>query len=268
MRQGMLHKLPLSLNFSSELLSGRVMYFDRKLIFAVLMALCAPGHGQNPNLEPDKPAATASLPTITFTFELPQAEPEHFSISVGSAGRAAYQSTAPGRPDSPPGEPFMVKFYVSRQSSTRIFDLAKSAHYFQGDFAYTKSRIANLGAKTLAFTDGSRHFETSYNWSENPAIQELTRIFLGISNTLEAGHRLAYLKRFDRLGLDAELKRMEEMAKENKLEELQAIAPVLREISSDPAIMKLARERAQRLLQRANGSSAAGSGEARLPPSP
>ncbi len=246
------------------------MYFDRKLILGALVALCfcAPGHGQNPNLEPEKPAATAPLPTITFTFELPQAEPEHFSISVESGGRAAYQSTPAPTTDSPPGEPFMMKFYLSRQSSTRIFELAKSANYFQGDFAYTKSRIANLGAKTLAFSDGSRHFETSYNWSENPAIRELTRLFLGISNTLEAGHRLAYLKRFDRLGLDAELKRMEEMAKDNKLEELQAIAPVLREISSDPAIMKLARERAQRLLQRANGSSAAGSGEARLPPSP
>ena len=171
--------------------------------------------------------------------------------AVDSTGRAAYESlTAEGPPgQTVEAEPYKVEFTISEGTRNRIFDLAKQANYFNGAFDFKRHKIAFTGNKTLAFADGSKHFETSYNWSENPAIGELTQIFTAISNTQESARRLQQLRRFDKLGLNQELQYMEALSKNGGLGEVQAIAPLLKEIASDPAIMNIARERAQRLLQ-------------------
>jgi hypothetical protein len=72
-----------------------------------------------------------------------------------------------------------------------------------------------------------------------------------LSATLEFGHRLHYDHRYQKLALDEELKRMEEMARSNQLAEVAAIQPILDEIIADPLVINLTRARAQRLLERA-----------------
>ena len=88
---------------------------------------------------------------------------------------------------------------MSDVTRTRIFSLAKQAHYFKGNFAYTKGRVADTGTKTLTYSEGPAdsfdqptagvHNTTTYNYSEDPAIQQLTSIFEGISETMELGRR-------------------------------------------------------------------------------
>ena len=39
-------------------------------------------------------------------------------------------------------------------------------------------------------------------------MQELTRLFLAIANTLDYGRKLAFQYRFDKLGMDARLKEL------------------------------------------------------------
>jgi len=68
--------------------------------------------------------------------------------------------------------------------------------------------------------------------------------------TQSFARRLLHLRKFDKLGLEAVLKRMEEMEKDNYLSEMQAIAPVLRQLANDPNVMHVARERANRMLDR------------------
>jgi hypothetical protein len=82
-------------------------------------------------------------------------------------------------------------------------------------------------------------------------VQELTTFFQGLSTTLEFGHRIGYDLRYQKLALDDELKKMEEMSHSGQIEEISAIAPVLQKIVDDPAVMNVVRGRAQRLLQAA-----------------
>ena len=49
---------------------------------------------------------------------------------------------------------------------------------------------------------------------------------------------------------------MEEMARNNDLAELPAVAPILRAIVEDPSVMTVVRARASRLLDRAGVASA------------
>jgi hypothetical protein len=100
----------------------------------------------------------------------------------------------------------------------------------------------------LAYKDGEHKTQASYNYSQIAAVQELTTLFQNVSLTLEFGRRLQYDHRYQKLALDAELKRMEEMAKSNNLDELQAVTPILSQIVADTSVINVVRARAQRLL--------------------
>jgi len=137
---------------------------------------------------------------------------------------------------------------MSAATRDKIFRDAKEANYFHGDFTFKKHAVSSTGKKTLTYANQSRHFETTYDYSENKAIEEITNIFQGVSNTIEHGRKLQYLRRFDRLGLEEELKGMESLAENGYLAEVQLIAPTLESIANDPAILNIARQRARRLL--------------------
>ena len=82
-------------------------------------------------------------------------------------------------------------------------------------------------------------------------------MFQSLSITLEYGRRLQYFHRYQKLALDEELKRMEEMANENSLQELGAVVPILQGIATDSSVINPVRARAQRMVERA-GSTGAG----------
>lgn len=214
---------------------------------------------QTPKLDPNN-AQHALVPTVTFTFNWPSIEPHRYVISVDSNGDAAYQSwTTEAGADQPVGEPYALKFTASAGARGRIFDLARQLKYFQGDFEYRKHRVADTGEKTLAYADPDKRYETRYNWSENPAIDQLTALFQGMSTTIESGRRLTRLLRFDRLGLDQELKNVERVAVDGRATELQIIAPVIEQLAADPGVMNIARQRARHILQLSAGAASAGS---------
>jgi hypothetical protein len=194
------------------------------------------------------PAAAQETASVTFTFDFPGSEPSHYSILISSDGRATYQSDGKLSAQSE-GDPSRLDFVISQPTRAHIFDLAKRAHYFAGDIDSRKKGLASTGAKVLAYQDARRNTQATYNYSPLPAVQELTSLFQNISTTLEFGRRLEYFYRYQKLALDEELKRMEEMRKQNSLEEVSAVAPILQKIAADPAVINVVRARAQRLLE-------------------
>lgn len=226
------------------------------LCAAFLLLAAGLARAQNATAPPDSAPA---LPAVTFTQTFPRVEPAYFSLRIDSAGHAVYESRrVEGQPGLPElGEPTRIEFEVSQATVRRIFELARSLDYFQGDWDFKKHRVADSGTKTLAYSDSMRNHQTTYNWSENRSIQELTETFQGISNTQEAAHELDRLRRYDRLGLNQQLEHMEKMAKDGWLRELQVIAPLLEKLAGDREIMNIARQRAQRLLDLAATQAAA-----------
>jgi len=228
------------------------MQIERVLQTAALslLAACAAMHAQAPQLEPPPPQHPA-VSTVTFTFDWPSIEPHRYVIAVDSSGGAAYQSWTADSTAEPSSadDPYLLKFTVSAATRDRIFALARQLKYFNGDFEYHKHPVAFTGDKTLAYADPDKRYETRYNWSENPDIDELTALFQGMSTTLESGRRLERVHRFERLGLDEELKNLEHSALEHRATELQAIAPILVQLAQDPVVLNIARQRARHILQ-------------------
>jgi len=193
-------------------------------------------------------AHAADPATITFSLNFPGSDPERYSISVASDGRAHYECSAKISADSDDRETYESDFNFTDATRTRIFALAARANYFSGKVDSGNKKLAFTGAKKLAYKDGQHDSSADYNFSTMPPVQELTDLFQNVAATLEFGRRLTHYHRYQKLALDEEIKRMEEEVRRGSLIELQAVKPILQEIYDDPSVINIVRSRAQQIM--------------------
>src|SRR5580698_1184739 len=196
-------------------------------------------------------AQTEATPAVTFTIDFPESQPEHYSIRIPSDGSAHYQSSGHLSADSDETDNFYFDFAVASETRQKIFDLAAKADYFKKDIDSHHKGLAFTGKKTLAYKDAQRSAESTYNYSLNPAVEALTSLMQDLSATLEFGHRLRYDLQYQKLAIDDELKRMEELARTKELVEVASIRPILDQIIADQSVINVSRARAHRLLEHA-----------------
>lgn len=187
--------------------------------------------------------------SVTFSLDFPDSSPEHYSIAVQSDGHTHYESSGKITADSDVREDYETDFIFSDPTRTRIFELAAQAHYFSGKVDSGNKKLAFTGSKKLIYKDGQRNSSADYNYSQQPAVQQLTTLFQNVAATMEFGRRLTYFHRYQKLALDDELKRMEDEAKRGELAELQAVSPVLQQIYEDSSVMNVVRARARRIIE-------------------
>ena len=239
--------------------SGRALRVVGLALGCVLVLQCLAGEASLQTAATAGPATAQSSgpdqPRITFVFDHPQLSPNHFEILVDRSGKGSYVSHSEPNADTSEAlsarvrdEDLQRTILLSQRTTERIFELAKAARYFNGEFDYTKTKIAFTGKKTLSYKDNKRSFSTTFNWSEDRAVDELQGIFLGISSTLESGARLEHMLQHEKLALNSELASLEQATKNRQTAELQLIAAVLKQIAADDSVMVLARRRAERLL--------------------
>ena len=204
----------------------------------LLIVLSSAARGQNPS----------GAATLGFSLDFPGANPSHYEIVVGEDGQGSYSSNGQLNQDSAPADPAPLSFTLSEKVRAQIFDLAGRAHYFKGKVDSGNRKIANTGVKILTYKSGDQNSQATYNYSPVAPVQDLTSIFENLSTTLEFGRRLSYFRKYQKLALDQDLKRMEEMQKEGNLGDMQAIAPILNSIADDASVMNVSRARALRLL--------------------
>jgi hypothetical protein len=192
---------------------------------------------------------------VTFKFDWDQGRPwVQYSIAIDDAGNAHFEGV--GNPiDNGDGDKFSEDFVMTTSNRQKIFDLARKLDYFQGNFEARQKNIARTGEKTLSYhgarTGGGQTTDHSstYNYSPNSDVQELTRLFQAIATTIEYGRKLESQYRFDKLGMDAQLRALQDMQASHSIEELQAIEPILQKIADDPNMMHINRVTAKQLLK-------------------
>ena len=192
---------------------------------------------------------------VVFKFDWEQGHPWlRYSIAVDDAGNTRFEGV--GNPvDSGESDAFSQEFTMTDANRQKIFELARKLEYFQGNFEAKQKNIAKTGQKTLEYHgraagDGQTiDHSATYNYSPNADVQELTRIFQSIANTLDYGRKLGFQYRFDKLGIDARLKELQDLQSSHFVEELQAIEPILQKIAADPNIMHINRMTAKQLLK-------------------
>ncbi|HZD30980.1 MAG TPA: hypothetical protein VE779_04890 [Candidatus Angelobacter sp.] len=207
---------------------------------------------------------SAAGSSIVFKFDWDQGRPWlNYTISVDDSGNAHFQGV--GNPiDSGDSDSYSEDFILSDANRQKIFQLAGKTNFFQGNFEAKQKNLAHTGEKTLEFhgqTSGggkAASTSTTYNYSPNLDIQELTRFFQAVATTVDFGRKLTFQYRFDKLGLDARLYSLQEMQSSHFAEELQAIEPILQKIASDPNMMHISRTTAKQLLKSIGPTAAPG----------
>ncbi len=237
---------------------------------AVLFAcgLLTSAHAQPPDLDPGV-HGTQPIPTVTFEWASSGVAPAYYAITVDSMGDAGYQSDEMepnGMIETQPGMPYLVEFTISASTTARIFALAQRADYFNANFEDASRRQRIRATKTLTYGEGPRiwfghltrgvHYVTTYDYTHNIAVQQLTTTFEELSTTVQLGRRLDdYLRRSNSAGLSVTLRRADALGRQRRLPELQIIAKSLQRTSEDSALPPATRQHAVDLLALAHASS-------------
>jgi hypothetical protein len=197
-------------------------------------------------------AGPPQAPTVVFHLSWDKGLPwSDYVFTVNENGATHFKGT--GNPaESGDNDSFEQDFTMSEASLQEIFRLAKAADYFQGQFESKVKNVAKTGAKTLEFHGPSLDTSTTYNFSPNPNIQQLTKLFQAIAVTIDYGRKLSFQYRYDKLGMDTRLKELADLRASGMAEELQVIEPILRKIADDDAILHVARLQAKQLLKSTN----------------
>ncbi len=154
---------------------------------------------------PDTAPAPGQAASVRFSFDWPQGIPwQKYSIDVQADGKAHFDGV-PNAADSRDTDPYRQDFSMSAANRQKIFDLTQKLNYFRGDFDSHLKHIAQTGRKTLEYRSAQVQGATTYNWSQNADVEELTKLDQAIAMTIDYGRKLEFQYRFDKLGMDERL---------------------------------------------------------------
>ncbi|MGH9706599.1 MAG: hypothetical protein ACRD5R_07550 [Candidatus Acidiferrales bacterium] len=186
-------------------------------------------------------SGAAAAPTITFRKVFKSSYPEFVEIRVNSSGTGTYDIRA--LDDSPSPQPLDLGAPLAQ----RIFALAAQLHDFQGVDLEIHHRIANLGEKTFIYENGGEKHETSFNYTLNDSATQLLNIFEDLARQEMDLSDLQRTMRYDRLGVNDVLMRIDDDYSHKLLPTPDAFLPSLDQLSSDDQFIGMARQRAASL---------------------
>ncbi len=222
-----------------------------KLLSALLLFLFALTANAQSSVTP---ATKTDSAVVRFSLDWDRGIPwTSYTISVQSDGKAHFDGV-PSAEQPAAADRFQQDFTMSSANLQKIFELTHRLNNFEGDFESRKRGIAATGEKKLQYTSGPIQHTAEFNWSQNQDVQELTRLFQAMATTMAIGAKLNYQYRFDKLGMDEQLKDLEDLQQQHAVEEVGALEPILRRIASDSALMHISRQTAQKLLQSAGSA--------------
>lgn len=197
------------------------------------------------------PPASASAAGVTYLFDWPQGIPwTKYSITVQADGKTHFSGTPHPDDKDTDTDPLEQDFTMWENNRQKIFERAQKLNYFQGSFDAHIKHIAQTGSKTLQYQSPQVHGSSTFNYSQNPDVQALTKLFSGIATTFDYERKLTFQYRYDKLGMDQCLKDLEELQSSHDVEELHVLGPMLRKIAADPNLMNIARQSARHILQK------------------
>ncbi|MFZ0706200.1 MAG: hypothetical protein WAM71_11395 [Candidatus Korobacteraceae bacterium] len=212
-----------------------------------------------------QPAGPPQLPTVIFKLSWDKGLPwSDYTFTVSENGATHFKGIA-NPADGGDDDTFEQDFTMSEANRQKVFEAAKATDYFQGQFETKTRNVAKTGAKTLEFHSPWLNTSTTYNYSPNPNIQQLTDLFHAIATTIDYGRKLTFQYRFDKLGMDARLKELVDLHAGGEAEELLAIEPILRKIADDDGVMHMTRSQAKALLKSANSDGSAAKSDSAQP---
>ena len=183
-------------------------------------------------------AIGADVPKVSYSKLFPGSDPAYMAITVDRTGAATYREDA--KDDEP--EVFTVETGVVEA----IFDLAEKLDHFKRPLE-SGLKVARTGDKTFRWDNGAETGEAKFNYSIDENAKTLQDWFEHISESERALMLLRRAIRFDKLGVNDAVLRVDSAFAQKRLVGFGQFLPLLDRIAKNESFINLARERAARL---------------------
>ena len=213
-------------------------------IFLFCMLPAAFAQSQMPAPEPNAHQG----PTLTFRKIFKSSYPEFAQIKVSEDGSGSYDIRQLDETPSP--QPMQIGQSLAR----KIFELAGELHDFQGVDLDVHRRIADLGQKTFRYQNGSENFQVTFNYTLNSSANQLLAIFDGLQRQELDLSDMRRAMRYDHLGIDDVMRRVQRDLKNKLLPEPDALLETLDQIAANTDLVDIARQRARSLAEQIRSS--------------
>ncbi len=214
----------------------------RPALLALLLAVSSVATG--PALGQVAPAPALQA-TITFVFANPALQPSRYSLEMHEDGTAHYHAE---QENATPPE-FDRELRIDDGLRTKLWAEARKAKWFTTPCESKRgAKLAFTGSKTLSYAGPEGQGSCTFNYAEDPQMEQLGNGLVAVAATLEEGRRLESLLQHDKLGLDAEVENLGMQSAGGRALDLGNIAPVLQAIADSEGVMTHTRSRAAALL--------------------
>jgi hypothetical protein len=183
-------------------------------------------------------AFAADAPRVSYTKSFPGSDPAYMGITIAKDGATTYREDA--KDDDPETfklEPDMVQ---------AIFDLADKLDHFKRPLE-SGLKVAKTGDKTFRWESGADSSEVKFNYSLDANANLLQDWFERISESERAMMNLRRAIRFDKLGVNDAVLRVDAAWSQKRLVGREQFLPLLDRIAKNESFVNIARERAARL---------------------
>jgi hypothetical protein len=177
-------------------------------------------------------------PRVYYSKSFPGSTPAYVSVEVARDGSAVYKEA--------PDDQEPIDFKLSPSDLDQIFSLAEKLDRFKRPLE-SGLKVANMGAKTFRFTDGAEKHEVTFNYSLDPDATLLTDWFEKIAETQQLLFDLERTVRYDKLGVNASILRIEASWDRKRLVGPSRFLPLLDRVAKNDSYLNMARERAAAL---------------------
>jgi hypothetical protein len=185
------------------------------------------------------PLMAPAAPRVVFSKVFPGSAPPYVEIAIERSGAAEYKEDP--KDDNP------LKFQLSNSDTDAIFGLADRLDHFSRPIE-SGLKVANMGAKTFRYIgdDGASH-EVKFNYSEDLGAKTLLDWFERIAETERALIELERTVRFDKLGVQDAILRIEVERDQKRLVAEEQFLPMLDRVAKNESFLHMARDRAANL---------------------
>jgi len=185
-------------------------------------------------------AAAPDIPRLTYIKSFPGSSPAYIEITVDKTGAGFYK-------DDPKDED-PLKFQLSPAESGQIFGIADRLDHFSRPIE-SGLKVANMGAKTFRYEADGHIGEVKFNYSEDVDARSLTDWFERIAETERSLIDLERSVRFDKLGVQESILRIEILRDQKRLIAPDQFLPMLDRVVKNESFLHIARDRAAGLAE-------------------
>ena len=183
---------------------------------------------------------SAAPPRLVYSKSFPGSNPPWFEITLEETGAGQYKEDP--KDDDP------LKFQLTGAESSQIFGLAGKLDHFSRRLE-SGLKVANMGMKTFRYEADGHTGEAKFNYSEDPDARALNDWFERIADTEQSRIELETAARFDKLGVQQALNRVETLRDQKRIVAPDQFLPLLDRIVKNESFLHIARERAAGLAE-------------------